>query len=168
MIPGFLISLVTFPGVIIHEWAHKKFCDWLNVPVHKVVYFRLGNPAGFVEHENPTTYKQTFWISVGPLVVNSLATIILSVIASQIIPDGWLYVVLIWLAFSIGMHSFPSDHDMQQVSSASKLALKRGGSFLHYLSFPFVTLIWIANKLRFFWFDAIYAFILITIGGGLQ
>lgn len=64
LIPGWLISLLTFPGVIIHEWAHKKFCEWLGILVHKVVYFRFGNPAGYVLHEPPKTYKQTFWISV--------------------------------------------------------------------------------------------------------
>jgi hypothetical protein len=25
-IPGFVISLITFPGVIAHEWAHLLFC----------------------------------------------------------------------------------------------------------------------------------------------
>lgn len=55
---------------------------------------------------------------------------------------------------------------MQHVSEASKAAIKEGGSFLHYLAFPFVMLVSFANLLRFFWFDAIYAFILISIGGG--
>lgn len=64
------------------------------------------------------------------------------------------------------MHSFPSDQDMHHISSASKLALKQKGSFFHYLTFPFVWIIWIANKLRFFWFDAIYAIALISLVGG--
>lgn len=32
MIPGQIISLLTFPGIIAHEWAHKQFCNWLKVP----------------------------------------------------------------------------------------------------------------------------------------
>lgn len=168
LIPGWLISLVTFPGVIIHEWAHKKFCDWLDVPVHKAVYFRFGNPAGYVLHEPPKTYKQTFWVSVGPLIVNSAGAVMFSFIALQTIPDSWLWYVLLWIAFSSGIHSFPSDHDMKHVAEASKVSIKEGGSKLHYFAFPFVWLIWIANKLRFFWFDAIYAALLVTLGRGLQ
>lgn len=165
-IPGWLISIVTFPGIIIHEWAHKKFCEWLGVPVHEVVYFRFGNPAGYVMHELPKTYKQTFWISVGPLIVNSIGAVIFSFIASQTIPEGWFWYVLLWIAFSTGMHSFPSDQDMEHVAESSKISIKEGGSKLHYFAFPFVWLIWIANKLRFFWFDLGYAILLVALGGG--
>ena len=168
LIPGWLISLITFPGVIIHEWAHKKFCEWLSVPVHKVVYFRFGNPAGYVLHEPSQIYKQTFWISVGPLIVNSIGALVFSSIASQTISGSGLWYFSLWIAFSSGMHSFPSDSDMQHIMQASKISIKQGCSFLHYLAFPFVWLIWIANKLRFFWFDAIYAAILIAIGGGFN
>jgi len=168
-IPGELISALTFPGVIIHEWAHKFFCERLGVPVIEVKYFQFGKKtAGYVLHAVPKTYKQTFWISVGPLLVNSLIAIIISFIALQITSGEWLWCLLLWLAISIGMHSFPSDLDMQNILSASKSALKEGGSFLHYLTFPFVWLIWLANKLSFFWFDAIWAFMLISIGGGFN
>lgn len=167
LIPGSLISLLTFPGIMIHEWAHKKFCDWSNIKVHKVVYFRFGNPAGYVLHDQPQHYRQIFWISIGPLIINSLMVIVLSFISSQVVPESFLQYFLIWVAFSSGMHSFPSDQDMQSVLSSSKDALKRGGSILHYLSFPFVWLVWIANKLRFLWFDAAYSLILIGLGGSL-
>ena len=166
LIPGWLISLLTFPGVIIHEWTHKKFCEWLGVAVHKVVYFRLGNPAGYVLHEQPKSYKQTFWISMGPLVANSSVAVLLGFFASRSISESVFWYVLLWIAFSSGMHSFPSDHDMQHISLASKNSIKESRSFIHYLAFPFVWLVWIANKLRFFWFDAIYAVFLISIGGG--
>jgi len=168
MIPGWLISLFTFPGVIIHEWAHKKFCEWLDVTVHKVVYFRFGNPAGYVLHEPPQLYKQVLWVSVGPLIINSASAIFFSVMASQVIPESFLWYVLLWIAFSAGIHSFPSDQDMKHISSRSKDAIKQGGSAFHYLAFPFVWLIWISNKLRFFWFDAVYAALLVTMGGGLK
>lgn len=167
LIPGWLISIVTFPGTIIHEWAHKKFCEWLDVPIHKVVYFRIGNPAGYVLHEQPQTYQQTFWISVGPLLINSAMAVILGFFSSQCVVESGLWYLLLWAGFSVGMHAFPSDHDMEHVSIASKNAIKRGGAFWHYLAIPFAWLIWFANKLRFFWFDAIYAFYLVSIGSGL-
>ena len=168
-IPGALISALTFPGVVLHEWAHKFFCDRLGVKVHAVKYFQLGKKvAGYVIHEIPTTYKQTFWVSVGPLLVNSLTAILLSFIASQTVSNGWLIYVLFWLAISAGMNSFPSDQDMKHIQEGSKNALKEGGSFFHYLAFPFVWLIWLGNKLKIIWFDAIWAFMLISIGGGFN
>jgi len=165
MIPGWLISLFTFPGVIIHEWAHKKFCEWLHVPVHQVAYFRFGNPAGYVIHDPTKTFGQAFWISIGPLIINSIAAIVFSVMASQAIPESTFWYVLLWVAFSAGMHSFPSDGDMDHVAEASRSSLKEGGSVLHYLTFPFVWLVWVANKLRFLWFDLFYAAFLVSLGG---
>jgi hypothetical protein len=174
-IPGWLISLLTFPGIILHEWAHKKFCDIVNVKVYKVVYFNLnciiGNePAGYVIHERPTAYKQIFLISVGPLIINSLATILLGYLF-QILgfntpetPNSILAIILAWLALSVGMHAFPSDEDMKHILGASKIELAKGGSKLYYLGFPFVWLISLANKLRVIWFDAIYAGLLMMLG----
>jgi hypothetical protein len=160
LIPGWLISLITFPGIIIHEWAHKKFCRLFGVPVFKVVYFRFGDPAGYVLHEEPRTFGKTFWISIGPLVINSLSAILLSAAASRIVFGSGFWFILIWLAFSFGMHSFPSNEDSRNIV--------RNRSFWRYLAFPFVWLVWIANKLRFFWFNAAYAIFLIFVGGGLH
>jgi hypothetical protein len=164
-IPGWLISILTFPGVIIHEWAHKKFCDWTNVSVHKVVYFQFGNPAGYVAHEHPERYNQIFWISIGPLIINSLVTIILSYFSSQAQPESNLYFLFLWIAVSSGMNAFPSDHDARNIFNESKKLLKNGGSALHYFAYPFFALIWIANKLSFLWFDLFYALILMSFAG---
>ncbi len=167
MIPGWLISILTFPGVIIHEWGHKKFCEWLKVPVYEVVYFRFGNPAGYVLHEETVNYKQTFWVSIGPLIINSLFAIMFSFVASIMQPDSFFIIILLWVAISVGTHSFPSNHDMKHIFEASKKELKDGGSLWHYLAFPLVGLIYIANLLRFFWFDLWYALGLVILGGGL-
>lgn len=163
-----ILSTLAFPGVIAHEWAHKKFCDWTGVRVQKVVYFRFGNPAGYVSHDPPQTFKQTFWISVGPLVVNSVLAVILSYVEAHSSADWQHHAVLLWLALSFGMTAFPSNHDMQHIAVESKTALWHGGSLLHLLSFPFVALISLANSLRYYWFDIIYAIILIKIGGGVR
>ena len=47
-IPGFLIAIVTFPGVIVHEAAHLFFCRWFKLEVYDVCFFRVGNPSGYV------------------------------------------------------------------------------------------------------------------------
>lgn len=168
IIPGYLISLLTFPGIIIHEWSHKKFCEWTGVLVREVVYFRFrGNPAGYVRHEEPKKYWQTFWISVGPLVINSLSAILLSVIALLFQSTPILFFVLIWISISAGMNSFPSNHDMKNIWDSSKNEINKSGNVLHYLAFVFVAIIWIANALRFFWFDLIYTGLLTALGSNI-
>lgn len=72
LIPGWLISILTFPGVIAHEIGHRLFADWAKVPVYKVCYFRVGNPAGYVIHGPVNSLRASFLISVGPLIVNTL------------------------------------------------------------------------------------------------
>ncbi|KKQ41345.1 MAG: AN1-type Zinc finger protein [Candidatus Magasanikbacteria bacterium GW2011_GWA2_37_8] len=164
MIPGWFISIATFPGVIIHEWAHKKFCDWTGVAVHKVIYFRFGNPAGYVMHDKPEKYKQIFWISTGPLIINSVLAIFLGYFTTLTQPESPLYYLIFWVAISLGMHAFPSDHDAKNIFNEGKKIIKNGGSNLHYLAYPFYGLIWIANKLRFIWFDLWYAITLVSLG----
>jgi hypothetical protein len=172
MLPGALISLLTFPGVIVHEWAHKKFCEWFGVKVLEVKYYKFNNilsfeskPAGYVIHEEPTNFKQTFWISVGPLVLNSLICLAIGFFAPLSETGGWPHFFMIWLAISIGAHAFPSDHDAKAVLQRSRHHIKNEGSALHYLSYPFFILIWLANKLSFIWFDFFYAIILLQFVG---
>lgn len=75
MIPGWFVALLTFPGVILHEWAHKSFCDYFRIPVFEVCYFRFGQrESGYVKHGEPKSFSQAFWISTAPLIINSLMT----------------------------------------------------------------------------------------------
>src|SRR5678809_909987 len=71
-IPGIAITLLTFPGVIVHELAHQLFCRLYKVPVFKVVYFQAQNPAGYVLHEIPDNKFHSIMISVGPFFVNTI------------------------------------------------------------------------------------------------
>ena len=162
-IPWEIISALTFPWVIVHEWAHKKYCEWTWVKVIEVVYFRFWNPSWYVFHEEPNDYSKVFWISVWPLIINTLFALVLSFIASQTVVDSWIYNTLLWIALSIGLHAFPSDQDVSHILSKSKLALKKWRNYLDLLTFPFVGIIFLANKLRFFWFDLIYALLLIQL-----
>jgi hypothetical protein len=61
-----------------------------------------------------------------------------------------------WVGLSIGMHAFPSMHDLDSFSK--KVKEDRGASALYFLSVLFAGLFRIAHLLRFFWFDLFYAF----------
>ena len=52
IIPGVLISLITFPGVVIHELAHQILCLLCGLELYEVKYLQLINPNGYVVHES--------------------------------------------------------------------------------------------------------------------
>ncbi len=158
---GFLIPILTFPGVIVHEFAHKIFCNLTNVKVKEVKYFRLGNPAGYVIHEAPSTFGQTFMITVGPLIVNTVFALIALFLSRMMIDMGFVFAILLWLGVSIAMHAFPSTGDAKSLWSESKRHLKN--NLLALIGFPIAAIIWVASILRIVWFDLIYASFLVVV-----
>ena len=176
---GLLLTLVTFPGVVVHEFAHKVACDWIGVPVLEVRYFRLGNPAGYVLHLEPERYRQSFAISVAPFLVNTvLAFAFLVGFATLEAGSGgteaasaatqaatW---ICLWLGLSIGIHAFPSTGDANTLWTRSKAEWRRSPVVL--LGLPVVVLIYVANLLSRLWLDLVYAvglaFLAVALVGG--
>ena len=162
-LPGWLIALVTFPGVVVHEMAHRFFCDVTDTPVYDVAYFRpMGNPAGYVLHGKPSSLRASLLISAGPLLVNSVLCSFLTLTVAYkvfVLHTGLHDPVLLflgWLGYSIGMHAFPSRQDARVFTTEVKAA--HGGGPTLMLARVASGLISLANSLRVVWFDAIYAF----------
>ena len=79
-IPGFIISILTFPGIIIHELGHYIFCRLRKVPVYEVKFFQIHlNTAGYVIHKEPDDFTSVLLISIGPLLVNTILCLIVAV-----------------------------------------------------------------------------------------
>ena len=126
-ISGELIALITFPGVILHEISHRFFCDLFNVPVTRVKYFGLSDKnVGFVGYLATESFYKEFFISIAPLIINSLICIILTFPISfqyylgtnfvNILGlDGRLIWVLTWVGYSAGYNAIPSDQDMNNL-----------------------------------------------------
>jgi len=165
-IPGFLIGWVTFPGVVVHEYAHKKACEWRNIPVREVDYFSLDG-SGYVKHRSPRRFEDTLAISAAPFAVNTVLAFTLYVLAFSLFEGSSLlsansaalteYVALGvgWLAVSVGWHAIPSFGDAGHIwNGASK---RWRSSNLALFSIPLVGFFYIGNLLAFFWFDAIYS-----------
>ena len=158
IIPGFLIAILTFPGVIVHELAHQFFCRLFKIPVFKVCYFRIGNPSGYVIHEHPSSPWVSLLIGIGPLFVNTFVGFLIAFPAimsvgkfsSGDVLDGFL----IWLGFSIAMHSFPSTGDAKSIWQSVMGPGKPMG--VKVVAAPLVGLIWIGAIGSVFWLDAIY------------
>lgn len=169
-VPGALISAVTFPGVMVHEWAHKNACQRFGIPVYEVVYFKFGNPAGYVNHAEPTRFREAFAISGAPFVLNSALAVLFmipfsflqNVAAGGAAPAGWLSLVLAWLALSVGMHAVPSRGDARNVWRRMRADWRL--SPLVLLAAPVVLAIYLFDLLRFFWADALYAIGLAAAG----
>ncbi len=153
MIPGIVISVLTFPGIIVHEFAHKIFCQLFGVKIHEVRYFRFGSPAGYVIHDAPKKFAQTFFITTGPFIVNTIVAIPLFFV-SKLTNLG----IFALLGIMIGMHAFPSSGDAKTLWRESNRHIK--DNFLAIIGYPFAVIIWVASILRVIWFDLIYALLL--------
>ena len=157
---GWLIAILTFPGIIVHEWAHKFFCNRAGVPVYKTCYFRLGNPAGYVIHGQVNSYGKAFLINIAPFIANTTIALIIFLVAVNISPGIAAY-FLYWLGISIAMHSFPSSGDADNLWHCSKTAWRSNP--LALLGFPAVGLIKLARLLSAIWFDLIYSIALLLL-----
>jgi hypothetical protein len=161
-IPGWLISILTFPGVIVHEIAHQLFCRLFRVAVLNVCYFRVGNPAGYVVHEHPKKASQHLWIGIGPFFLNTILGALIALpgaipvlqFESGTILD-WFFV---WLGVSIAMHAFPSTGDAKSIWQGVQSAETPVG--VRIIAAPVVGIIYLGAVGSFFWLDALY-------GGGI-
>jgi len=157
----YLLSYVTFPGVIIHEFAHAWACRRMGVRVIKVCYLRFGNPPGYVLHARPASALQHIIIAAAPVFVSTALSSIIScaagVFATSHAVDnhGAILALSLWVCFSVALHAFPSGGDADalwsdvknpKVSLAAKLLLV-----------PVVSLIRLAGFGRHFWVDVLFA-----------
>ena len=152
----------TFPGVIIHEWSHKTFCHIFGLRVLKTVYFKFGTPSGYVIHETPRTYLQSLGVAIGPIIFNSIISILIAYSVYLFATNSWRLAFL-WLAFSIAAHAFPSGQDLKGASHDGLAALKSGSSLWPILFFPFIGLLYLADKLGLT-FRIIFAVLLPVVG----
>jgi hypothetical protein len=158
MIPGFLISWLTFPGVIVHEFAHQLFCYIYKIPVYQVCYFRFGNPAGYVAHGPAKKHWHGVMAAIGPFFVNSILGAVIAAPAITPLlqfhshdPLDW---ILGWLGVSIAMHSFPSTGDARSIWNTVQ---EPGVPFHTKLwAYPVIGLIYLGAVGSVFWLDALY------------
>jgi hypothetical protein len=156
---GFLIAILTFPGVFVHETAHRFFCDLAGVPVYKVCYFRAGNPSGYVIHGQTDRLAANLLISIGPLIINTIlcAVICFTPIVAYdlgVADTPIVFLILLWLGISIGIHV--SDRSGRPEFLAVVRDSGRRGP-LYGVAKGFEYLVRPANLLRVVWFDLIYA-----------
>jgi hypothetical protein len=165
-IPGIAISIVTFPGVIVHELAHQLFCRWCGVAVFEVKYFQTADPVGYVIHEPPKKPIHQLLIGTGPFLINTILAFIIAFPAAlpvaQFGGGTFFDYVLLYFAISIGMHAFPSTTD----ASSMWNTIWHGEDtpiWLKIILVPITGFILLGTLGSFFWLDVAYG-VLISIG----
>lgn len=143
IILGTFISIATFPGVIIHEFSHEFFCRLLGVKVKKVCYFRFGNPAGYVLHEQSKFFYQAFLIAIGPFLLGTFLTTMSFRIGNH--ENFVRNVVWIWLGISVAFNCFPSRGDSKSLWLENWSHLKR--NVFAVLGLPFTLFVWAISLL---------------------
>ncbi len=158
-IPGPVISVLTFPGVIVHEAAHFLFCRIFRLAVLDVKFFRFGNPAGYVIHERTPNFTAMFFVAMGPFFIN---TLLCAVFCSAAFAPVWeleifdpLAYFFYWLGLSIGMQAFPSTGDLKNLWQTAPAEARRG-NVLAILSLPLIVILYPLNYLRMVWADLGY------------
>jgi len=159
-IPGVFISYLTFPGIIVHEYAHKLFIDLAGLKTHEVKYFKPSG-GGHVIHEAPKRFRDAILISMGPMIIGYTLCFLLGAMLFLFFDTssaGLLEMFILWLGISIGMHSLPSNQDVKNlVHMEKRYEKKRGMDFLLLLVYPLYIFTIIVNLLRILWIDLILA-----------
>lgn len=162
MIPGFLITWLTFPGVIVHELAHAIFCRIFGVGIYAVKYFQFsvgfGQPAGYVIHEPASSATKNLLISIGPFFINTIVGGIIGAPAAIPVLKFGSYdpldLFLIWLGVSIAMHAFPSTGDAASIRQS--LAQPDTSRWTKIWATPIVGIIYLGALGSMFWLDVLY------------
>ena len=160
-VQGILISVITFPGVIVHELAHAIFCKLLRIPIYDAKFFQCSNPCGYVVHEPTDKPLKSLLISVGPFLINTILGAIIMLPASITLikfreQGNFLTLLLGWLGISILMHAFPSTGDAEALI-ASVLKNENVNFLFKVVTFPFIIAIYIGAFGSVVWLDAVYA-----------
>lgn len=163
-----VLAYLTFPGVPVHEFAHAWACRRIGIRVVKVCYLRLGNPLGYVMHERPQYALQHIMVAVAPIFVSTAVAMVVSLaaavmIAGRILPE-YHYVVLpllLWLSFSVAMHSFPSSGDADALWN--EVRSSRVGCLAKLMLVPAVGMIRLAGIGSRVWLDMLYSVIIVAL-----
>jgi len=132
-----------------------------RVRIFKICLFRFGNPAGYVNHQEPQKFYQSFLISFGPLIINSLLAAFLF---SQLIPPyfRWQIVIYFWLGFALGLHAIPSTGDAKALFQAANHRFWRNPFVI--VVYPFILILYILNLLKRLHIDILYVGLLFWLG----
>lgn len=150
--------LLLAPGVVVHEVSHLLACLVLGVRVQEFVPFRFGNPAGYVTHAVPRSYTKRIFISVAPLLVNTLVAIGAFWWSTQVSLFAFPFVV--YLGVVVLLTSLPSAVDARSLLPHSRVGYVHP---LFVLTVPVIGLLLLVNRLKRYRFDVAYTVVVSAV-----
>lgn len=136
-----LFHWFTLLGVIIHEYAHQYFCELFNVRVLDVKYVGIDG-SGHVEHAEPDGFLASFFITLGPLILNTGVAVVLYAV-SVYHGSSWVAWLAGWLGVSAAAHALPSKQDVDNLYSFTTTLTKSNVLYAPALIIlPFLYLVW--------------------------
>lgn len=159
-----ILYIITFPGVVFHEFSHYLTCRLLGIRIKEVKFFKLGHVLGYVKHDEVKSFAKNFLIIIAPFFGNSLVSILCFSIILFLKPEFWISVFFFWLGMSSAMHAAPSNPDAQILWYQTKVEIKRKNYFAA-IGYPVSWIILISNSLGGYLWDIVYGFILLIAVG---
>lgn len=154
----YFLMILGAPGVIVHELAHAFFCLFFGIKIYKINLFQFKQVAGYVTHGEPKSFLASFFISFGPLLVNSILSIYLF---TKIVPpynslaESNLYNLLwLYLGIVIGLQAIPSTGDAESLLQNANHNILRNP--LKLLLYPLILVLYILNILKRIYFHIIF------------
>jgi hypothetical protein len=146
-------SILTFPGIVVHELAHLIACRLVGVYIHDYKLFTLNDKThvGYVAHaKSKQVYKQ-FIIGMAPSFVPIFIFGLFRLVpVEQYNFNEYSKLMLDWLYISILIHTLPSESDSDNVWKAATSRLTF--SIFYTLYLPYVALMRLLNFLNTFFF----------------
>jgi hypothetical protein len=153
----YLWVLFLAPGIVLHELSHAMCCVLSGTKIFKMKLFGFQNPPGYVEHAQPDKFMHSFVISFGPLIFNSLATML--IFAKFPKPTlTWQSILLFWLAIVFGLNAVPSMGDAKTLFSSANKKIRRNPFIA--LAYPFIGVLFILNVLKRWHVHVVYVGVL--------
>jgi hypothetical protein len=116
-----VVSLLTLPGVVLHELAHQFVAEVFDLEVREVDY------TSHVVHEAPRTLTQAVLVATAPLAVNTAFAVAAVFLALGGVPADpaslaltWPHAVAVFLAFALLFRAMPSTRDVRNVFTAAR------------------------------------------------
>lgn len=148
----YLHFILMAPGIIIHELSHAIFCLLFGVKIYKINLLQYKRVAGYVMHAEPTRFLPSFFISFGPLIINSVLAIWFF---SQVeFFQEWTTWLFLWLGIVLGLQAIPSTGDAKALFKSANHNWRRNP--LVILFYPLVLVLYFLNFLKYLFIDFIF------------
>ncbi|MFA5154938.1 MAG: metalloprotease family protein [Patescibacteria group bacterium] len=157
---SYLYFILMAPGIIVHELAHAFFCWLFKVKIYSINLLRFDRVAGYVTHEEPRGFFASFFVSFGPLIINSALAVWLFAKVNWASHD-WRILLYLWLAIALGLQAIPSTGDAKALWQSANHKLLRNP--LVILFYPLVLLLYILNFLKRLYIDFIFVVFLFYV-----